>query len=195
MVHPNPFGDGYPRSPRDPLNEPYGGYSHERGGQFDGYGQPFDQGPVDAYGRYNPHGPNSYLPAGGPSSQGAGPLRGNGFGLASLILGILTVLSSWWFIVAGSVAAICGIILGVIGISQNRRGMRRGGLAQSIIGIILNVCALISAVLFAAVLVWMLQDPGATGSGGYDDLGGNSTPGGVNGSILDRHGNRYTEDT
>lgn len=192
MVHPNPFGEGYPRSPRDPLNEPYGGYSHERAGQFDGYGRPFDQGPVDAYGRYNPHGANSYLPAGGPSAQGPGPVRGNGFGTASLVLGILTVLSSWWFIVGGSITAICGIIFGVMGISQNRRGLRRGGVAQSIIGIVLNSCALIIAVFFAAVVVSMLSDPS---SGAYDDSGDTSAPGGVNESVFQRPNSRYTEDT
>lgn len=195
MVHPNPFGAGYPRSPRDPLNEPYGGYSHERAGQVDGYGQPFDQGPVDAYGRYNPHGPNSYLPVGGSSVTG--PLRANGFATASLIVGILAVLSSWWFIITGSVAAVCGIIFGVIGISQNRRGLRNGGLAQSIIGIVLNGCALVVAIFFAAVLVSMLGDPGAPGygDGSYDGYGEPSGPGGVNESILDRPGTRFTEGT
>ncbi|WP_087118062.1 DUF4190 domain-containing protein [Corynebacterium urinipleomorphum] len=189
MVHPNPFGAGYPRSPRDPLNEPYGGYSHERAGQFDGYGQPFDQGPVDAYGRYNPHGPNSYLPAGGPSPTAGEPMRANGYATASLILGILTALTSWWFIISGSIAAIGGIVLGVIGIGQNRRGLRRGGLVQGTIGIVLNGCALVSAIVFAAILISMTGDPGAPA---YDG-GAPSDPGGVNESILERSHDRYTE--
>lgn len=190
MVHPNPFGAGYPRSPRDPMNEPYGGYSHERAGQFDGYGHPFDQGPVDAYGRYNPHGPNSYLPAGGSSINASGTLRANGFGLASLIVGVLTVATSWWFIIAGAVAAVAGIILGVIGIGQSRRGLRRGGLAPSIIGIVLNSCALVIAVIFAAVLLSVLN---GTGSEVYDGNGGHSTPGGADESILERLSGGYTE--
>lgn len=192
MVHPNPFGAGYPRSPRDPLSESYGGYSHERAGQFDGYGQPFDQGPVDAYGRYNPHGPNSYLPVGGPSATAGEPLRANGYATASLILGILTALTSWWFIISGSIAAIGGIVLGVIGIGQNRRGLRRGGLVQGTIGIVLNGCALVSSIFFAAILISMTGDPGTPG---YDDGGVPSDPGGVNESILERSYDRYTENT
>ncbi|WP_273415878.1 DUF4190 domain-containing protein [Corynebacterium appendicis] len=192
MVHPNPYGAGYPRSPRDPLNEPHGGYSHERAGQFDGYGQPFTDGPVDAYGRYNPHGPNSYLPS-GYANHGNGQPRTNGFAIASLVMGIATALTSWWFIILGSMTAIAGIVFGAIGISQNRRGLRRGGLAPAIIGIVLNVCALVVAVLVSVLLVSMLyDDPSSYTDFDYPAPAG---PGEVNEQIFERPNDRFTENT
>lgn len=193
MAHPNPPGSGYPRSPRDPMNEPHGGYSHANAGRRDGYGQPFAQGPVDQHGRYNPHGPNSYLPdpyavqamqAGPPAPR----RRGNGYATASLILGIVTVLSSWFFMVLGSIAAIAGIICGGVGLSHHRRGIVRGGQTRSIFGIILNSLALIIAIIFA-VLVFMLI---------YQETAGTipdpAAPGGHDG-ILERSRDRYFEHT
>lgn len=191
MVHPNPYGAGYPRSPRDPLNEPYGGYSHERAGQFDGYGQPYDQGPVDAYGRYNPHGPNSYLPNGYATHNSYE--RSNGAAIASLVLGIFTVLMSWLFIIIGSLAAIAGIVLGVIGISQYRRGLRRSGLGPGIIGIILNGCALIIAIISAVVFVTLMY--GGTSSFTDNDEPAPMGPGESNEQVHDRPHSRFTENT
>ena len=192
MVHPNPYGAGYPRSPRDPLNEPYGGYSHEHAGQFDGYGQPFEQGPVDAYGRYNPHGPNSYLPSGYADYYNGQP-RSNGFAIASLVIGIATILTSWWFIILGSISAIAGIIFGAIGISQKRRGLRRGGLAPAIIGIVLNVCAIIVSILIAVILISMLYDE----PGSYTDFDDPAPigPDEFNEQIYERPDGRFTEST
>lgn len=192
MVHPNPYGAGYPRSPRDPLNEPYGGYSHERVGQLDGYGQPFADGPVDAYGRYNPHGPNSYLPS-GYAHYGNGQPRTNGFAIASLVIGIVTILTSWWFIILGPLCAIAGIICGAIGISQHRSGLRTGGLAPAVIGIVLNVCALVAAVIISVIVFLMpLGDPGTYTDFGDPAPGG---PGEVNEQIHERPNGRFTENT
>lgn len=192
MVHPNPYGAGYPRSPRDPLNEPYGGYSHEQAGQYDGYGQPFADGPVDAYGRYNPHGPNSYLPS-GYAHYGNGQPRTNGFAIASLIIGIGTVLTSWWFIIFGSIMAIVGIVFGAVGISQNRRGLRTGGLAPAVIGIVLNVCALLVSILITVILVSMLYEEPSSYTD-FDDPAP-AGPGEANEQIFERPNDRFTENT
>lgn len=192
MVHPNPYGAGYPRSPRDPMNEPDGGYSHERAGQFDGYGQPFGQGPVDAYGRYNPHGPNSYLPYSNATAP-TGQNRTNVCAIISLVLGFFTIMSSWWFIVLGAIVAIAGIILGIVGISQCRRGLRNGGMVSSVVGLLLNGCALVVSIIVGCILVLMLTDPG------YADYTDSDTdyavPDSGNGSIFDRPNDRFTEHT
>lgn len=148
MVHPNPYGKDIPRSPRDPLNEPDGGYSHESTGRRDGYGRDFRDGPVDSYGRYNPHGENSYLP---------GPSERNGLAIAALILGIIAMGSSVPFALGGVVAGIAGVICGSLSLNQVKQGLAPGGKTLPITALVLSGVGLVSSVATLAFIGWAIH--------------------------------------
>lgn len=83
-----------------------------------------------------------------------GPDQGKGLGVASLILGLLSLIVIWFtgawggFYVIDGIMAIVGIILGAIGIAKSKpraNGMAIAGLILSIIGLILFIIVLIVA--------------------------------------------------
>ncbi len=157
---------------------------------------PMNRGPVDPYGRYTPHGPNPYVPNSYPPVPQPHPAgfarRGNGFATASLTLGILTVLGSWYFLIFGTLGAIAGIIFGSIGLSQHRRGLTQSGQARSIIGIILSSLALVIAIIFAVLVFMIIMEEGG---GTLTDPAVPDSGIGENESFLDRSHDRYMEHT
>ena len=186
MVHPNPYGPQYPRSPRDPMNEPYGGYSHEQRGQVDGYGQPFDGGPVDQWGRYNPHGPNAYGAAPMQYAYAPVPEEKNQTAVAALVIGICSIVFTFFLGPLALLLSIAGIICGIKGISDSRRfpsangkGMAIGGLIASIFGTIIGIAL---AALFAFVIYELEQD--------NSSVGGSTGPESSSESVLERSMNR-----
>lgn len=142
--------DDSPRSPRDPWNEPHGGYNHGRRGQRDGYGRLFDDGPVDEYGRYNPHGPNSYLP---------GPAAKNYLGWAGAAIGAIALLCAFLGLVfLGSAAGIVAVVCGSMALSQVRRGLipgeKRTSALWSIAGIALGAIGLVANIVVIAAFAF-----------------------------------------
>lgn len=119
----------YDPSGRNPQSHPQGGYqqsSYPQGGyQQGGYGQ-------------------------GGYPQGAGdqhrPLR-NGFGIAALVLGILSIPAG--FVVVGIVFGIAAVVFGFLGRGRVKRGeANNGGLAiagvvTGILGILIGIGALV----------------------------------------------------
>ena len=74
----------------------------------------------------------------------AAPVRNsNGFAIASLVLGILSL--------CGSVSIWCGGIISVIGIVLGALGLTSKGKGMAIAGIILSVLGLILAIIFRVV--------------------------------------------
>ena len=72
--------------------------------------------------------------------------KSNGFAIAALVLGILSILSSFTIMWVGLgwiglIIGIVGIVLGVMAKKKNPTGMATAGLVLSIIGTVL--CALI----------------------------------------------------
>ena len=112
------------------------------------YGQPvppypaYPQPPVmPAYGAYPVYG--------NPYGYGMVPPRRNGLALTGMILGIVGLVSSIFFI--GAVVGVVGLILALVGLSTARRtGVGKGfsiaGIVTSILAIIIGVIILIVAI-------------------------------------------------
>lgn len=85
----------------------------------------------------------------GAPGYGAAPVParpGKGVAIASLVLGILALLTGW--IVVGSLFGIAAIVLGILGLRNARRGA--DGRVMSIIGIVLGVLGILSTALVIA---------------------------------------------
>jgi hypothetical protein len=83
-----------------------------------------------------------------PSDQS---VRGSGFGVASLVLGILAITIGWLFAPFGILLAILAIVFGGIGIGRNRRGK-----GMAIAGLVLGFAYLVIIALLVALLVVLL---------------------------------------
>lgn len=71
----------------------------------------------------------------------------NGFGIASLILGICSIVICCCYGV-GAIPAIIGLILGILQNQKNANGIATAGIVLGIIGILLNAVCLIYMVVF-----------------------------------------------
>lgn len=102
--------------------------------------------------------PIGYAAAGGTFAPGSQPIPGHGLGVASLVLGILSLVTGlfafcmWW---ASVPLAVVTIVLGHIGQSQHRaatgrrNGMATAGLVCGYIAVVLNaIVAIVFAYLF-----------------------------------------------
>lgn len=124
-----------PSRPQDPQSPPAG------------YGQP-------AYGQ----GPGSPPPGGfggpaygAPGGPGFGPSgsKSNGMAIASLVLGILSILTG--FFIIGGLFGIIAIVLGILGLRKAKRGEAgSGGLALA--GIVTGTIGLLLAILLIAIV-------------------------------------------
>ena len=132
-------------APQDPFATPGdqpsgqqpGGYGQQPGG----YGQPGQHPPPPGYGQQ---------PFGQPGH--AGPQK-NGMGIASLVLGILSLVS--WFFFIGGLFGLIAIILGVIALGRvkrgeaNNKGVAIAGIVTGAIGLLLTVLVVVGvAALF-----------------------------------------------
>ncbi|MFF0988338.1 DUF4190 domain-containing protein [Kocuria nitroreducens] len=120
--------DGYNQSQ-------YGGQSYQ--GQ-DSYGQgQYNQGQYGGQGYQGQYDMNQY---------GASPRpAGTGLGIASLVLGIVALLTCWF--VLGIVPGLVGLVLGIVAL---RKLGRTPGASKAlpIVGIVLSVLAILASILF-----------------------------------------------
>ena len=122
---------------------PYGGqpgYGAPPGFSQPGYGQP-------GYGA-QPGQPGQW--GGPPPYSPAAPAPGNGLGIASLILGILGILTAVLFV--GGVLGLVAVILGIV-------GLRRAG-ANKVLPVLGIVCGAIAMVATAAVIAYVGNEVG-----------------------------------
>ena len=78
---------------------------------------------------------------------------GVGFGVASMVLGILAILLSCCFYYVAFPLALLGLILGAVGIKKNSgKGMAIAGLVLSIIASALGVAAIVMGGAFLSSL-------------------------------------------
>src|SRR5690606_25114817 len=91
--------------------------------------------------------PGQYPDAGGGYWQES-PKR-TGLAIATLVLGILALIS-FWTVVGGYLFGVLGVIFGIVAAVKVRNGSG-GGLGMTITGIVLSVLALIGATLFVIV--------------------------------------------
>ncbi len=85
--------------------------------------------------------------------------RTSGFAVASLVLGILSLLMGW-IPAVGWIIIVLAIIFGIVGIVQTREKHVHGR-AMAIAGIILAVVALIIIILFVGALLALIGAPAA----------------------------------
>jgi len=143
-----PPGAGSP--PSGPTQPPEGGEPSQSPGD-----QPLYQPQSPRYEPYQaPLPPGGYTqppnqPYGYPPAYAAPEPRGGAFAIASLILGILSLLA-WLLPIAGLPVAIAGLILGIVGRGSRSRGLAMGGIVTSSIGLGLS---LINAILGAILAI------------------------------------------
>ncbi|MDO4918615.1 DUF4190 domain-containing protein, partial [Kocuria sp.] len=124
--YPTHYQNGY-------QQQPYGGQDY--GSQ--GYG-------AQGYGGYNNY-----------PGQVQGPVPGKGLAIASLVLGIVGILS-FWFLGLGGLLGLVGLVLGIIGLVKIRRS-KRDSPALAIVGIVLSSLALLGGILMAALFAWVFS--------------------------------------
>ena len=78
----------------------------------------------------------------------------NRFAIASMVIGICGIVFSWLYF--GTVSGIVGLILGIIGLKSEKKGM-------AIAGIILNSVGFILGIILIIVLVGVIVAVGTAG--------------------------------
>ncbi len=115
---------------------------------------PGPQGPAPWTPPAGPTGPTSWAPPGGAPPGYPASKPSNGPGIASLVLGIIGVLSFWLFI--GGLLGVIGLVLGIIGIKKARRIDNGKGI--SIAGTILSALAIIGTIVMIAAVAWLIDN-------------------------------------
>ncbi len=85
-----------------------------------------------------------------PVVEDAGSGKANGMQIASLVVGIFSILICCCYGVPSIIAGIVGIILAIMGNKQGKNGVGTAGLVCSIIGLVLGTVFLILMVLGVA---------------------------------------------
>jgi Domain of unknown function (DUF4190) len=135
--YPNPYQPGpYPGGYPPPQQQPYSGYSPQP--------QP--------YSGYSPQ-PQPYS---GYPTPGVAPK--NGLGIASLIVAILALLSSWT-IAGGIILGLAALIIGFVARGRVKRGEATNG-GVAIAGIVLGALGLVVGLAFIAVWLVFFKDVG-----------------------------------
>lgn len=119
--------------------------------------------PASQYGQgpsqFAPPSPTGYPAAGyNPYGQAAGLPSVQGLSVASMVLGIIGILTSWCFIVGG-VLGIIGLPLGLVAMSKIKKGQADPGpRGMALAGV---VCSAIALALTVVVVIWALTRPGS----------------------------------
>ncbi|MGU3436164.1 DUF4190 domain-containing protein [Actinomycetes bacterium M1A6_2h] len=129
--------------------------------------QPYNQPGQPQYGQPQYGQPQYGQPQSGQPQYGAAPGYGqppvspkNGFGLAALILGILSILAFWSF-GFGIVLGLLAILFGFLGRSRvKKRVATNGGVALT--GIVLGIIGVIAGIAFLWIVVWAADKVGFT---------------------------------
>ncbi len=125
---PNDYNNGQnPPPPYDPNQQP-GAY------------------PPPAYGAPVP--PPYGQPAYGPVPTA---IPGKGAAVASMVLGIVSLVFCWWLFFLGLPCGVVGLILGIVGKKQmdaarQPSGMAVGGLIMSIVGIVVSMIYVVTCI-------------------------------------------------
>ncbi|MGE2691876.1 DUF4190 domain-containing protein [Mycolicibacterium pulveris] len=113
--------------------------------------------PPPAPGQYGPY-PGNYPPP-PPYSGYLPPPSGpkNGFGIASLVIAIVALVS----VIFGVVLGVVAIIFGFLGWGRAKRGEATNG-GMAVAGIILGILSIIEAIAAITLLVWGFDRAGGT---------------------------------
>lgn len=84
----------------------------------------------------------------------------NGFGIASLVLAIIALLSVWSVFV-GVILGLVAVIIGILGRGRVKRGIANNG-GVAVAGIVLGALAVIVGLAFIAIWTMVWKDVGGT---------------------------------
>ena len=96
------------------------------------------------------------IPYQAPAEEAA-PVTTNGLQIAGLVLGILAIVSCWFYGLFGIIFGIAGLICSILGNKKGKTGVGTAGLICSIIGIILGVIGLIYYVVVLGAMFSMMS--------------------------------------
>ncbi len=85
---------------------------------------------------------------------------GSGLAIASLVLGILAVVTFWTY-VGGILLGLIAIVLGVIALGRVRRG-RAAGRGMAIAGVVLGTLGLLFSAALIGLTAWVFNSSGAS---------------------------------
>jgi predicted PurR-regulated permease PerM len=85
---------------------------------------------------------------------------GSGLAIASLVLGILALVTFWTFI-GGILLGLVAIVLGVVALRRVRKG-RAAGRGMAIAGVVLGTLGLLLSLAFIALTVWVFNSSGGS---------------------------------
>jgi hypothetical protein len=80
------------------------------------------------------------------------PAPNNGKAVASLVLGIVSIVFCWIYGIVGIIPGIIGLVLGISAKKETPSGMATAGLVLSIIGVAINGIILISCIACASCI-------------------------------------------
>lgn len=85
--------------------------------------------------------------------------KANGLQIASLVLGIISILLCCCYGAPSVIMGIIGLVCGIKGNKENKNGIGTAGIVCSIIGLILGLISLIYYIIVGAALVNVGSDP------------------------------------
>ena len=112
-------------------------------------GQNFDNGQNNSYQDNTanvPYYSSSY-------SEGNVPGNASGVQIASLVLGIISIVFGCCYGLPSIILGVIGLICAIIGNKENKHGIGTAGLVCSIIGIIAGICWLLFYIFYIGALV------------------------------------------
>ncbi|MGW2653207.1 DUF4190 domain-containing protein [Streptomyces sp. NPDC001478] len=140
-VPPPPVG---PNGPGQPAAGPYGYPAAPGQGQAHGYPAPLPQ-----YGDYA-----GYPGYAGYPANGWGPAPANGLGIASLVLGIISVaLFCLWGL--GIILGVLALVFGLIGRGRAKRG-EADNAGVALAGVILGSVGIVVSAAFLGLMIWAI---------------------------------------
>jgi hypothetical protein len=145
---PPPPGGGYPPPPGSDFTPPPGGDFIPPPATI----PPPGTIPPPPGGMYPPPPPGNWGGYGGygPPPPGYGAPLTKGLAVASLVLGIIGILTSWFGL--GGILGIIGLVLGLVAIGKARKG-KAGGKGVAIAGTVLSGLAIALTIVFIAVYI------------------------------------------
>ena len=77
----------------------------------------------------------------------------NGMAIASLVLGIVSIVFIWIYWGVGILAAVVGLILGIIARNQSPNTMATAGIVLSVIALAVNIVVVIACVACVSCII------------------------------------------
>jgi len=133
-------------APQDPFSTPPPGGTPPVPPPAPGYGAPAE--PSVGYGTPAPPA-YGQQPFGTPAGFGGGLSPKNGFGIAALVLGILSIPAGFT-VIFGVPLALAAIVLGVLGRGRAKKGLASNG-GMALTGLILGVVGLLISIAIGAL--------------------------------------------